>query len=90
MDKVLTYIGFAIKSNGIVYGCDNIMAKSRKCKLVLVSDRLASGSLDKLKNKVNCEILTLPGLQFSEMFNSALAVAITNSSLSEAIKQNIN
>lgn len=88
INKLKTLIGFAIKSNKLKYGIDNI---SKKAHLVLVSEELSESSLDKLKNiceKNNISHKLLCKELFRKLFNEGIkAVSIEKSELSNAIYQ---
>lgn len=86
MEKIRSYIGFAIKSRNIVYGTDNILKS--KAKLVIVSDRLSQNAIDKLNNKFH-KVIIIKDETFAELGSSALALAILDSSLANAIKNNL-
>ena len=50
--KIQTYLGFAKKSNAIVYGLDNLEKYFKKNCLVLYSNNLSENSLNKLSRLV--------------------------------------
>ena len=50
-EKIKTYIGFAIKSNAVCYGIDNL---KKNIKLVLYNETISNNSIDKIKKF--CEI----------------------------------
>ena len=87
MNKIKSYVGFAIKSRKIIYGADNIMS-SKTCKLILASENLSQNTLNKLKSK-NVNIQILPASEFELLDLNGLVVAITDESLANAIKNNI-
>lgn len=62
ISKVKTYIGFSIKSGKIVWGYDNITAKPKNLKLVLVCSLVAEKHITKLMARMenfNIEVLQL-------------------------------
>ena len=87
MNKINSYIGFAIKSRKVVYGADNIL-KSNACKLIIVSRALAQNTLQKLHSK-SIKIITLPETDYSMLNLRGLAVGITDTSLADAIIKNV-
>lgn len=87
MNKINSYIGFAIKSRKVVYGADNIL-KSNSCKLIVASSALAQNTLQKLHSK-KIKIVTVPEADYQTLNLKGLAVAITDSSLAQAIINNI-
>ena len=87
MNKIKSYIGFAIKSKQVVYGADNILV-SKKNKLIVASIQLSQNTLEKLKN-INVKIITLPHEIFEDLNIKGLVVSITNLSLAKAIIENL-
>lgn len=91
--KIITYIGFAIKSRNIKYGVDDIL-KLKKASLILVSETLTSSGMNKINNYVNrtkTDMILLKGDDFSEIINSPSikVAAILDDNLAEAIKKNL-
>lgn len=91
--KIITYIGFAIKSRNIKYGVDDIL-KLKKVSLILVSETLTSSGMNKINNYVNrtkTDMILLKGDDFSEIINSPSikVAAILDDNLAEAIKKNL-
>lgn len=89
MNKIITYVGFAIKSNSIIKGVDDILKTRKKIGLVIYSSELNQNSESKLKNFINknkIEFKKLIKQQFDE-FNlvGVKAFAITDQNLSSAI-----
>lgn len=87
MNKINSYIGFAIKSRKVVYGADNILS-SKNCKLIVASTDLAQNTIDKLKTK-NIQIVMVDHSEFQTLNLRGLVVGITDENLSNAIKNNI-
>ncbi len=83
VNKINSYIGFAIKSRKILYGADNILF-SKTCKLVIASEQLSAGTISKIKNK-NLKIIILPTQEYISLNLKGLVVGITDSSLAQAI-----
>lgn len=83
MDKINSYVGFAIKSKAIVYGADNIL-KSKVVHLILASEELSKNTMDKLKN-TNIQILNLSSEQYNSLNLRGLVVGIKDKSLANAI-----
>lgn len=91
--KIITYIGFAIKSRNIKYGVDDIL-KLKKASLILVSETLTSSGMNKINNYVNrtkTDMILLKGDEFSKIINnpSIKVAAILDDNLAEAIKKNL-
>ena len=97
MKKIISYIGFAKKSNNILVGQSQIKHTKKSIHVILVCNT-ASDNLKNLAknvaNKHNCEWITTK-INLSELTNlqDIKIVAITDESLSKAIienKENIN
>ena len=94
IEKIKTYVGFAIKSKHIVIGTDDIL-KSKNAKVILSSSNLGDSSKKKLEfyaKKNSCEIFELQSNEINEIINneSIMAFAVTDENLAKAIKNNIN
>ena len=90
--KISSYIGFAIRSNHVVYGVDNITAYKKKLPLLLVSAGISDGSrdkIDRLADSRECPIYYLEaglledyvhrtGVKAIAILDTSLAVAIIN------------
>lgn len=83
MDKINSYVGFAIKSKNIVYGADNIL-KSKNIRLILASEELSQNTINKLHNTKIC-LLSLPSEKYNSLNLKGLAVGIKDKSLADAI-----
>lgn len=93
INKAKTYIGFAIKSRAIKFGVDDIL-KSKRCKLVLVSELLQESSFNKITkfcNQKNIDLLKIGLENFENLLDnkSVKAVAILDDNLALAIKKNL-
>lgn len=93
INKAKTYIGFAIKSRAIKFGVDDIL-KSKRCKLVLVSEMLQESSFNKITkfcNQKNIDLLKIGLENFENLLDnkSVKAVAILDDNLALAIKKNL-
>lgn len=93
MDKIESYIGFAIKSGKILYGLDNIQNYRKKIHLLLLCPS-AGDNLKKeteyLSEKRNLTLITtdVPLEQLTHKMNCKLA-AILSYSLAKAVTDNI-
>ena len=83
MNKINSYIGFAIKGRKVVYGADNILI-NKHCKLIVASEELSQNSLQKLQTK-NIQTIILPQSVYNTLNLRGLVVGITDESLSQAI-----
>ena len=91
INKVKSYIGFAIKSNAIVYGVDGI--REKKTPFVVYSSALADSS------KQRCEALKEYGVSVYQITDEQMieimenpkvkAFGIKNKELANAIEQNL-
>ena len=90
--KIQSYIGFAIRSRNIVFGYDNLVKSKSKYLLVLYDDTLSVKVQEKLvmlAQSHNWEIIKLPYTIESIISRNCKAIGITDTNLSNAIKQNI-
>lgn len=83
MDKIKSYIGFAIKARKIVFGQDNIL-KSKNCKLIISSQNLSQNALQKLTN-TQIKLIILPNEVYQSLELKGLVVGITDQNLANAI-----
>lgn len=93
LEKVKTYLGFAVKSRHIKFGVDDIL-KLKKVNLILVSDALTETGYKKLNNfalKKSIDCLVLTAKEFNEIIQntSIKATAILDENLADAIKKNL-
>lgn len=91
LNKIKTFIGFAIKSRNIIFGTDKILL-SKKQSLVLISDELADSSRKKLKNhceKCSIDCFSLKKDEFLDIIqnDNVKAIAILDKNLALAIKK---
>lgn len=89
--KIETYIGFAIKKNSVVFGCDNIERYRKKIYLLLSTRSLSNNSMSVLKSvaeKRNCELLQIDDYDLLTKRNCK-ALAICDKSLADVIIQNL-
>ncbi len=87
--KIKSYIGFAIKSNQVVFGVDNLEVFRKKIHLIIVSDNISEKSMNRLKlvsqNK-DAEILVFSDVEGLTCRKNCKALGITNFELAKAIK----
>ena len=93
IEKIKTYVGFAIKSRNIVYGVDEI-TKKPKSEIILYSSSLTKSGQEKLsffadKNKIFIKVLEQE--EFYEIIHSEniKAIAVLDKNLADAIKKNL-
>lgn len=92
MNKVSAYIGFAIKSNKVIFGIDNLEKYNQKLYLIIVCSSANNKYIDfakSMKVKTNCDILitkdvllgdiiSRPNCKIIGIKNKELAMAILN------------
>lgn len=93
LNKVKSYIGFAIKSKSIVIGTDLIL-KSKNVALILCESELSSSSYNTLETYANqrkIQIFKLKNEDFFEICpkNGVKVLGVTNKSLADAIINNL-
>lgn len=90
MSKISAYVGFAIKSNAIIKGLDDIVKTRKRIGVILYSSDLNMNSETKLQSFVNLKninIIKLSKESFDELnLVGVKIVAITDPNLSLAIK----
>lgn len=92
LEKIKTYVGFAIKSRQIVYGLDSI--KEKKIYIIVYSDSLSESSKEgcvKASIKNSCLSFKLSDSEMMEVLNNdkIKAFAIVNKDLAKAIENNM-
>ena len=93
--KIKTYLGFAKRARKIVYGVDDIIKLKNFNCLILSSSNLAESSFDKLSKiaeKNNNKVYIIDAETFAQNIENEFikAIAITDKSLSEAIKKELD
>jgi len=95
-NKVNTYLGFAKKSNAIIYGIDKLSEYNKKIHLIIVcssaNDKyLSIAKQVKAKNK-NCTVVKTNNCTLNELLNTdnCKIIGIKNFSLSKAILDNMS
>lgn len=92
INKIKSYVGFAIKSKSIVFGVDSI--KEKKTDLIIYASSLADSSKQKCMNIAEankCKYFELSDEIVESLVNSSniKAFAIKNKELAKAIINNI-
>lgn len=92
MNKIISYIGFAIKSNSYIAGQTAIKESKKTIYLILLSNDSTSNLIDLAKNtatKHKCEVIHCKNnLQELTHLPNVKIFAITNESIAKAIIQN--
>ena len=90
IQRVKSFVGFAVRANKVVWGTDNVLAYKKKLRLVLVSADLAVNALEKLT--AYCEakpsaLRILADVTVAELVHreGVKAIGITDKNLSDAI-----
>lgn len=94
MQKIKTYIGFAIKSNHIIKGIDEVLKSKKRVGLALMSDELKANSQDKLIKWAETKGISLAHIS-QDIFNELNLVGvkvlgISDPNLITAIKKELN
>ena len=91
IDKIKTYLGFSIRSGGLIFGSDKLLASTKMPKLVLI----CSSQNDKVSDKVirfctdnNIESIKLKDILLSDLVgrDNCKVVGIVDQNLAKAIK----
>lgn len=91
INKIKSYLGFAIRSGEIVFGSDNLFVSKKKCSLVLI----CSSQNEKVTNKVirycdekQIEFVKLTDLLLSDLCgrSNCKVIGVTDNNLANAIK----
>lgn len=95
-NKVLTYLGFAKKSNNIIFGIDKLQNYNKKIHLIILCKTanekyLKTAQNIRAKNK-NCTVLITKVCTLNELLNTdnCKIIGIKNLSLSKAIIDNMS
>lgn len=90
INKIKTYLGFAIKSGKILFGYDNITVSKKNQKLILVSSTVN----DKVLNKINAfaekkdiKLINLKDITVEELIGreNSKIISVLDESLANAI-----
>lgn len=94
MQKIKTYIGFAVKSNHIIKGIDEILKSKKRIGLVFVVDGLKDNSQEKLSRWAETKGVSIAHIT-QDILNELNLVGvkvlgITDPNLVVAIKKELN
>ena len=88
-NKIVSYIGFAIKSGAVVYGADDILKSKKNSGVILYKKDINEKNLNKIKSKLKIPCLDCDEeLTSFEKLSGAKVIFITDKNLSEAIISN--
>ena len=90
INKVKTYLGFAIKSNKILFGYDNIITYKKNQKLILVSSSVnekVSTKINSFAERKNISIINLTDITVEELIGreNSKIISVLDENLSDAI-----
>ena len=89
MQRINSYIGFAIKSNHIIKGIDDLTKTRKKVSLILVSNELKGNSKDKVQQLSNSKNIPLKEIENQIFIDLNLIgvkiLGITDPNLAKAI-----
>ena len=92
MNKIISYIGFAIKAKKIIIGQSHLKRTDKKLYLILVCSSASENLINLAKNlatRNECDfIITKPKLQDLTNIQDDKIIGITDESLSKAIIDN--
>lgn len=91
IDKIKTYVGFAVKSGEFVIGIDEVL-KQKRLELIIVSNSLQPSSKSKVEayaKKSNVKLLAFDGREFDFVTNmtNVKVFGLKNKNLASAIKK---
>lgn len=92
-NKISAYIGFAKKSNKVIYGMDNLKVYDKKLYLIIVCMRGNNKYIDfalSKKKETGCDVLRTNGVLLDELAatNNCKILGIKSKELSTAIIKN--
>ena len=90
IQRVKSFVGFAVRANKVVWGTDNVLAYKKKLRLILVSDGLAENALQKLRAYAETKparLEVLQGVSVAELVHrdGVKAIGVTDKNLADAI-----
>jgi len=94
-NKLVTYIGFSIKSRNILYGYENVIASRKRIYLVLVDESIGGSSGNKVAaftEKKNVPIYYLEKDVLSQLCGgrNVKCIALTDAGLASAAQNVLN
>ena len=93
--KIKSYLGFAKKSNEIIYGIDNLEQYNKKISLVVYSNEISERSLKVLNNLVinkKWKMVKLKNLKLDDLLytKNCKVIGIKNENLGNAILKQVD
>lgn len=86
INKIKSYVGFAIKANKVVYGVENII--THRAGVILADDTLSEKSMKSLRNyadKTGIPCVSVNALETLTYRNGCKAIAVKEPHLAQAI-----
>ena len=95
IEKVKTYVGFAVRSRKILYGADAVTAKIRTVKLVLCQKEINRTAFSRLQNacRENCVAMIITEKDEISQWthkDRCLCIGITEANLASALINQYN
>ena len=92
MNKIISYMGFAQKSNNLIVGQTALKKTTKQLHLIIVCDSASQNLKDLAKNiatKHKCELI-ISSVELSDLiqFNDVKIIGLTDENLSKAIQNN--
>lgn len=89
MQRIMTYIGFAVKSNHIVKGIDEILKTRKRISLIVISNELKGNSKEKIDSYSQNKNIPVKEIE-NEIFTSlnligVKVLGITDPNLAKAL-----
>lgn len=89
-NKIVSYLGFAIKSGNAIFGTDAAERTKKKVFLIMASENMSENSLKtafKLQKKFKCAMVKTVGFPLGELISreNCKFMALTDKNLGEAI-----
>ncbi len=92
-DKVVSILGFAMKSGKVLYGCDSIERYHKQKYLMILCDSLAENAREKiLRSQVGVPTVIVRQTTVADITHrpGCKAVAITDKQMAQAMLNNMN
>ena len=90
MQKIISYIGFAVRSNHIIKGLDDLQKTKKKVFVVVLANDLQESSQNKLKKYLEIKHIDSIKIENRELeslnLNGVKVLGITDQNLAQAIK----
>ena len=93
MKKIISYIGFARKSNNIIIGQSLLKSSTKQVYLIMLCSTASNNLKDlahNVANRYDCSIITTDNLDELTNLNGVKIIGITDNNLSKAIIDNWN